>query len=152
MHPGLVVKQWGPYPIQQSTYLRTSTAMIVTRLYSCNNKRPQVHYRTAAFFNWEGARIFPQFLVTFLVITHEQGVLRCISGRKSPTVLSKHHIMSLVRMFQTYTTCVYKPIFAEFRGRQFAPHAPVRSPPLKYALVEDQETVHFLHFQQRHVC
>jgi len=33
-------------------------------------------------------------------------VLRCTSGQNSPTVLSRHHRMLLVGMFQTYATCV----------------------------------------------
>jgi len=32
--------------------------------------------------------------------------LWCTIGRKSPTILSKHHRKPLVSMFQTYATCV----------------------------------------------
>jgi len=67
---------------------------------------------------------FPQFFAT--LFSHHPLAKRAPVAQKSPTVLSKHHRMPLVRMFQTYATCAYKPMFAEFRGaRRFSPDTPL---------------------------
>jgi len=73
--------------------------------------------------NYKGREFFLNFWRPFYPSLSVSKRAKVHGGPKSSTVLSKHHRMPLVRMFQTYSTCVLSSIGGarRFASPEYAP-------------------------------